>query len=136
MGIFESDGVPGMDGVNSPVSTPREGPMILLIYSSKSLSSAFGGGVLPLKSEIRNPTCSETERHGAYEGYATVSLGLTLCLCLAHLLEFCPFSEDFRSPFVGHDGSVRSSDHPLGYPQLHPFALVPLEPLSSVHNGS
>ena len=52
MGMFESDGVPGIEGVSSPVSTPRGEPIILDKYSSKSLSSAFGGGVLPLKGEI------------------------------------------------------------------------------------
>ena len=31
MGILESDGVPGIDGVSSPVSTPRDGPIILVI---------------------------------------------------------------------------------------------------------
>ena len=87
MGIFERDGVPGMDGVSSPVDEP----MILLMYSSKSLSSAFGGGVLPLKSEIGNPTWGETESCETYEGCATFSLGLALCLSLAHLLELCPF---------------------------------------------
>jgi len=110
MGTFESDGVPGIDGVSSPVSTPRDGPIILVKYSSKSLSSAFGGGVLPLKREISGPTCGWTESCGAYERSATLSLGLALCLGLAHLLELRPFGEDFRPSFVGHCGSVRSSD--------------------------
>ena len=112
MGTVENDGVPGIDGVSSPVS--RGGPIILLRYSSISLSSAFGGGVLPLRNEIRGSTESETEGWRAYEGCATVSLGLALCLCLAHFFELGSFSEDFRPPFVGHDGSARSSDRSFG----------------------
>ena len=139
MGIVEDDGVPGIEGVSSPVSNPRGGPMILERYSSKSLSSGFGGGVLPLKSEMSGPGRGGTERCRAYEGCATVSLELALGFGLAHLLELGPFGEDFRPPFVGHDGSERSSDRPVGYPGINYHSLLfcsPFHPFSSVYNGS
>ena len=97
--MLENDGVPGMEGDSSPVST-RGGPMIFLRYSSRSFSSGFGGGVLPLKIEISDPTRSETEDWRAYERCATLGFGLALCLGLAHLLELRPFCEDFRPPLV------------------------------------
>ena len=88
------------------------------------MSSAFGGGVLPLKSEISDSSCRWTERWRVYEGSATLGLGLALCLGLAHLLELRSFGEDFRPPFVGHDGGVRSSDRPVVYPVITLFCSL------------
>jgi len=93
------------------------------------LSSAFGGGVLPLKSEISDPTRGGSENNRTYEGCATVSLGLALCLGLAHLLELRPFGEDFRPSFVRHDGGVKSSDQPSAR-LFRYYSLLLLPPLT------
>lgn len=77
-----------------------------------------------MKSEISDPTWSRRESCKAYEGRATLSLGLALCLGLAHLLELRSFGEDFRPAFVGHGGGVRSSDRPVVYPVITLFCSL------------